>query len=86
MLVRLGTGQPSLDEESAAITEVYRRMQVARELDMLMNNAAEAALLERIVQVREDVEQSGQAAESGMDKKVQRLSGMHSYYFNETLE
>ena len=60
----------------AAVTEVYRRMQVARELDMLMNNAAEAALLERIVQVREDVQQSGQAAESGMDKKVQRLSGM----------
>ena len=60
----------------AAVTEVYRRMLVAREMDAMVNNAAEAALLERIAQVRAHVEQTGQAAESGMDQRVQRLSAL----------
>jgi hypothetical protein len=61
-------------ERQAAVTEVYVRMQVARETDSLMRQVAESALHQAVREVRAEVQKSGEAAEMGVNERVQALS------------
>jgi hypothetical protein len=61
-------------ERQAAVTEVYVRMQVSRETDSLMRQVAESALHQAVREVRAEVQKSGEAAEMGVNERVQALS------------
>ena len=62
------------NERQAAVTEVYIRMQVARETDALMWRVAESGMHAAVDEVRKQVQKSGEAAEMGVNERLQALS------------
>ena len=61
-------------DRQAAITEVYRRLQIARELDALLTQVAESAMREQFQVLQTEVERSGAMVESDVNDKLQGLS------------
>jgi hypothetical protein len=60
----------------AAVTEVYRRMAVAREMDALVTQVVHGEMERKVREVREHMHASEAAAESGVEAKLQRVSGL----------
>jgi hypothetical protein len=73
--VHIHRSQQEQVERQAAITEVYRRLQIAREMDTLLTRVAEAAMLEQIQRVQIEVERSGETAELAVHEKLRELVG-----------
>jgi hypothetical protein len=67
-----------VQERQAAITEVYWRQQMAREVDRLMTQVAEAALMEKIHKVRTEVMSTGEKTNLGVNVELKRLSAVIS--------